>query len=91
MNYIDLVNKTAERSGRSKAAVKEILDAIQNVTRDTLRSGDKVIIPGFVTLELTERGKRVGKDLQTGKTTEFGPTKVVVCRVSDAFKKYVRE
>ena len=43
MNYTELVNETAERSGRSKAAVKEILDAIQDVTRDTLRSGDKVI------------------------------------------------
>ena len=69
MNKSDLIDAIASSTGSNKAgrALEAVLDAITS----TLKSGEKVTIPGFGTFEVRHRNARMGRNPQTGESIQI--------------------
>jgi DNA-binding protein HU-beta len=82
MNKSQLVEAIAERTGIPKANVRRGVDALIDVTTDTLRAGDKITISGFGSFEVTKKPARMGRNFLTGTPVEIPPKSVVKFRCS---------
>ena len=75
MNKSQLIEAIAAGSGLSKkdseAALKATLDSIEGA----LAKGDKVVLVGFGTFEVTKRAARTGRNPQTGKEMKIPASK----------------
>lgn len=65
-NRSELVAEVAEKSGMSQAAVNGVLDAVFQVFESSVAQGEKVTIPGWLSVERTDRAARTGRNPQTG-------------------------
>ncbi len=76
MNKVELVNTLAAKTGQTKRASEEMLDAILDTIKDTVSDGDKVTLVGFGTFAMTERSARRGRNPRTGDTIDIPAKKV---------------
>ena len=71
LNRSELVAAVAEKSGNSQAAVNGVLDAVFEVFTEQVSKGEKVSIPGWLSVERTERAARTGRNPQTGEAIQI--------------------
>jgi DNA-binding protein HU-beta len=71
LNKTELVAAVAAASGQTQAAVGDVLDALFSTLADSVASGTKVTIPGWLAVERTSRAARTGRNPQTGATIEI--------------------
>ncbi|MDD7304704.1 MAG: HU family DNA-binding protein [Bacteroidaceae bacterium] len=67
MNKTELIAKVAEVAGLSKVDSKKAIEAAIEATKAALKAGEKVQIPGVITLSVAERAARTGKNPRTGE------------------------
>lgn len=77
MNKAQLIDAMAAGAGLTKADAKKALDAFVSSTSDALKSGDRVALVGFGSFSVSERGKRTGRNPQTGKEITIPAKKVI--------------
>jgi DNA-binding protein HU-beta len=65
MNKTELISAVAEKSGLSKVDAKKALEATLEVIADEVKKGEKVVLIGFGTFSVAERGARKGINPQT--------------------------
>ena len=65
MNKGELVDAIAKASGLSKTASASALDATLDAITSSLKSGDKVTLPGFGTFSTSKRSARTGRNPKT--------------------------
>jgi DNA-binding protein HU-beta len=70
-NRSELVAEVAEKAGTSNAAVNGVLDALFQVFEQSVSTGEKITIPGWLSVERTDRAARTGRNPQTGETIEI--------------------
>lgn len=68
MNKSELASVVAEKAGVSAAQAAAVITAMQDVLVDAVAKGEKVSVPGFFSLERTERAARQGRNPQTGES-----------------------
>lgn len=66
MNKTELIAAVSESSGKNKAEVKEILDALTAQIIKTVKEGDEVALLGFGTFKSAKREARTGRNPATG-------------------------
>jgi len=71
MNRSELVNALSERTGRTKADADAFVTALGDELIDAVGKGDKVQIPGLLTVERVERAARSGRNPATGEPLEI--------------------
>ena len=76
MNKTELVNAMAAKTGMTKVAAKEALNAVLNTIQEQLNKGEKVSLIGFGTFNVVERKARTAKNPQTGKAVKVPAKKV---------------
>lgn len=76
MNKTELVAALAKDSKLTKADAEKVLNALISVVSKTLKKGEKVTIPGFVTISKVKRGARTGRNPQTGKEIKIAAKNV---------------
>ncbi|MBU1936989.1 HU family DNA-binding protein, partial [bacterium] len=64
------------KTGQTKRASEEMLDAILDTIKDTVSDGDKVTLVGFGTFAMSERSARRGRNPRTGDTIDIPAKKV---------------
>lgn len=77
MNKSELVRAIAAEAGLTKADAQKTLNAFIKITGETLKKGDKIVIPGFGSFAVTTRSARTGHNPQTGATIEIPAKKTV--------------
>jgi DNA-binding protein HU-beta len=77
MNKAELIDAMALESKLTKADAKKALDAFINVTSNSLKKGEKVVLIGFGTFDVSDRSARTGRNPQTGKPIQIEAKKVV--------------
>lgn len=77
MNKAELVSAMAEQAGLTNAQAKKALDAMMNVTVDTLKKGDKLTLVGFGTFSVSEKAARMGRNPKTGEAINISAKKVM--------------
>ena len=71
INRSELVAAVAEKTGNSQVAVNGVLDAVFEVFVEQVSQGEKVSIPGWLSVERTDRAARTGRNPQTGETIQI--------------------
>ena len=74
MNKSELIDSIAESTGVSKSDVGAVLDGFAEAAYRAVGSGDKITIPGFLSIEQTHRSARTGRNPQTGETLQIAAT-----------------
>ena len=77
MNKTELIARIAEGAGLSKVDAKKALDAAIEATVGALKAGDKVQIPGIITLAVEKRDARKGINPATKQVITIPAKKVV--------------
>lgn len=68
MNKSELIDAIAGSTGVSKADVGKVLDGFADAAMEAVAKGDKITLPGFLSIEQTKRSARTGRNPQTGET-----------------------
>ncbi|GAA1762191.1 MULTISPECIES: HU family DNA-binding protein [Agromyces] len=71
LNKSELVAKIASSTGQSQATVDGVLNGLFEALAESVGSGTKVSIPGWLAVERTHRAARTGRNPQTGATIEI--------------------
>ena len=90
MNKTELVAAMAKSSGLSKKDAEKALNAFVESVENAVKSGDKVSLIGFGTLEARERAARTGKNPRTGEAIKIEACKVPTFKAGKAFKDIVK-
>lgn len=90
MNKTDLIAKIAEGAGLSKVDAKKAVDAAIDAVKAALAAGDKVQIPGVLTLSVEERAERKGINPATQQTIIIPAKKVVKVKVGSELAAVVK-
>jgi DNA-binding protein HU-beta len=77
MNKSELVAELARRTSLTQKDTGAVLDALLEAIADGLAKGEKLTIPGYLTVERVERSARTGRNPQTGETFEIAATNAV--------------
>ena len=90
MNKTELIAKVAEVAGLSKVDAKKAVDAAVEAVKAALKAGDKVQVPGIITLAVEERAERKGVNPATGATITIPAKKVVKAKVGSELAAVVK-
>ena len=71
MKRSELVAEVAETSGNTQAAVNGVLDSLFEVFESSVSKGEKITIPGWLSVERTDRAARQGRNPQTGEAIQI--------------------
>lgn len=86
MRKNELIENIAKNTGISKTSCEAVIDSFADEIKTALIAGDKVMLKGFMSMEITERPEREGRNPQTGNIVKFPSVKSVKCRVSKAIR-----
>lgn len=87
MNKQDIVNKLHEQNGEmTKAQALLVVDAVIDIIREGIISGEKVVIPKFGTFEAKPMPARTARNPKTGETVNVPACKRPVFKVSSTLK-----
>ena len=91
MNKSELVNAMAAKTGSTKKAAEESLNALLETVKDALVKGDKVQLVGFGSFETKVRAARKGKNPQTGAEIKIPACKAPAFKAGKALKDIVNK
>lgn len=91
MRKADLINVISRKSGMKKVDCERVIDTFIDTIIDALVKNKKIIIKGFMSFDVIQRGERKGRNPKTGEIELFKPTKVIKCKMSELVKKIVNE
>ena len=91
MNKAELVNAIATKTGATKKAAEESVNAFVSVVSDALKKGDKVQLVGFGTFETRKRAARKGRNPQTGAELKIPASKAPSFKAGKALKEKVNK
>lgn len=89
MNRSQLISTVAARTGKSKKAVTEVLDAALSTMTTTLAEGEDVALAGFGNFRIMKRSARNQRIPTTGETRVLPAHHAVVFKPVTALKKAV--
>lgn len=90
MNKTELVAEVAKKSGESQAAVSRVVDALFDVIGATIKKGDKVTIPGYLTVAKGHRAARMGQNPKTGEKMQIAASNTVKISAGSKLKAVVK-
>jgi DNA-binding protein HU-beta len=90
LNKGDLVAKIAASTGESQAAVNRVVDALFDTIAKTVAKGDKVTIPGWISVSKGHRAARTGRNPQTGATIQIAAANTVKVSAGAKLKAAVK-
>ena len=67
----DLVAELAAKTGSTKKDVDEFVTAFAELVIDSVAKGEKISIPGVLSVERVQRAARTGRNPATGETIDI--------------------
>ena len=86
MTKTQVVAYLAEEVGVTKKQGAAALDALAALAAKIIKKGDKLALPGFVTVKVQHRKARIGRNPQTGEPLKIPAKKVVKAVPAAALK-----
>jgi DNA-binding protein HU-beta len=86
----DLVEAIAEKTGLTKKASREALEAVLEAVTEALTKGDSVLLTGFGKFEVRERAARAGINPKTMEKIQLPATKVPAFKAGKNLKEAVK-
>ena len=89
MTKPELIDELASKTDVSKKDCTNVIDAFQDIVKETLIKGDKLQLVGFGTFEVAERAERKGRNPKTGEEILIPSTKSPKFKPSRTLKEAV--
>ncbi|MGD9740026.1 MAG: HU family DNA-binding protein [Bauldia sp.] len=89
MNKNDVIAAVAEKTGMSKAAAGEAVDATFDVITAALKGGDEVKIIGFGSFAVAKRAASMGRNPRTGASIRIEASKTPKFKAGKGLKDAV--
>lgn len=89
MTKSELITNIASKTGLEKTSCEAVIDTFAEEIQNCLVNGDKIILKGFMSFEVSERPERDARNPKTGEVTTFPAVKSIKCRVCKAIKDAV--
>ena len=86
-----IVEEISSRSGFTKKKSADAVEALLEIIKSTLSSGEDVLISGFGKFCVKEKDTRRGRNPATGETMMLAPRKVVTFKCSQKLRDQVNE
>jgi DNA-binding protein HU-beta len=86
MTKTQVVTHLAENVGLTKKQANAVLDELADLAAKIIKKGDKLALPGFVTVKVQHRKARIGRNPQTGQPLKIPAKKVVKAVPAAALK-----
>lgn len=86
MTKSEVLNAVAEKTGKSRKEVSELIDALVNLAYDEAKKSGEFTIPGLGKLLKKHREARMGRNPATGEQIKIPAKTVVKFRVAKAAK-----
>lgn len=90
MTKSELVAKTAEKAGITKASAERAVNAAIEAVVEALTKGERVAIPGLGVFNIRTRKARKGRNPRTGKEITIPARKVVSFTAAKSLKEKVK-
>lgn len=91
MNKQDLVAKVAQKADLSKTKAAEVVDAVIDSIKSTLKKGDDVRLVGFGTFTVSKRAATTGRNPRTGEPIKIPASKQPKFKAGKELKKAVNK
>ena len=91
MNKADLIAAIAAKTGETKKAAEETVNAFVEVVSNALVEGDKVQLVGFGSFEVRKRAARKGRNPQTKEEIKIPASKAPVFKAGKQLKELVNK
>ena len=73
----DIARAISQKTNHTMAQSADLVDTLFNIIKQTLESGEDVLISGFGKWSVKEKQERRGRNPQTGEPLMLAPRKVV--------------
>lgn len=90
MNKAELVSTVASKTGLTKKAAQDAMEALMDAVMSSVAKGDAVTLTGFGTFKASKRAARNGRNPQTGAVIKIPARTVPVFRAGKEFKEQVK-
>jgi DNA-binding protein HU-beta len=87
MNKAELVSAIAKRADVPSSTVDSVIDGLREELVEAITRGDKVALPGLLTVERSQRSARTGRNPQTGESIEIAASNTVKVTAGSVLKK----
>jgi DNA-binding protein HU-beta len=87
MNKAELVSAIAKRADVPSSTVDSVIDGLREELVEAITRGDKVAVPGLLTVERSQRSARTGRNPQTGESIEIAAANTVKVTAGSVLKK----
>lgn len=91
MNKGELINALSAKTGCTKKASEESLNALLEIIKESLVKGEKVQLVGFGSFETKTRAARKGKNPQTGAEMKIPACKAPAFKAGKALKDIINK
>ena len=87
MNKAELVSAIAKRADVPASTVDSVINGLQEELVEAITRGEKVAVPGLLTVERTQRSARTGRNPQTGESIDIPAANTVKVTAGSNLKK----
>lgn len=75
MNRTDLASTIAQKTGVSVKDANSVITGLNDVILEAVGRGEKIQLPGLLTIEVVDRAARTGRNPQTGEELQIPASK----------------
>jgi DNA-binding protein HU-beta len=75
MTKAEFITSIATKTGLSKTAAAEAVEAFIGTVAEVIKAGDKITFAGFGSFSVSERAARAGRNPQTGAEIQIAASK----------------
>lgn len=75
MNRSDLASTIAQKTGVSVKDANTVIGGLNDVILEAVGRGEKIQLPGLLTIEVVDRSARTGRNPQTGEEIQIAASK----------------
>jgi DNA-binding protein HU-beta len=90
MTKADLVAVMAKEAKISKAAAEKALNALISAVKKALKKGERLTLPGFISMSVGRRKARKGRNPQSGEEIKIPARKVVKFKAGKALRDAIK-
>lgn len=85
----DIVDTIYEQTERSRAEVKNDVESLLEIMKQSVKRDHALLVSGFGKFEAYAKNARKGRNPQTSETITLDPRKVIVFRLSKKFRSEI--
>ena len=83
----EIIKKVAEETGFQRKEAYKAVESLLEVMKDTLASGEDILVSGFGKFTVRQKNKRLGRNPETGESMILDERRVVTFKCSKQLRE----